>query len=810
MKVLLFRIGILLLGIPLLFSMFFSVRDLLLEQIKKRTLWRQDAIVVIVLFCLANTLGTLYVFFIQATAQLGLFYKSTTIAPAKLNIFFGPLNPYGIIFGLVIVIFYAICRQGMGRALSVLCALMFMVSSNHLHNLIPSMLRDYARAPFVLSEILIMTILAVSPFKKGKIIVLSAFAGVIVGVGLWVREDMIMLFFPFVLLIFFFVPGHLLANLKTKIAACIIFIMFSLALMPVSLLPSSRRAINVLGGQSSSFDARMGVTNSVYDWGYQYSDEFPGDLPYAQASVINPNKYFSSTPKEFDRAGTEYLTRVFCLFPADLLARAFATTLKIVELPFIYTEPPRGISNAYINAFYAFRADILGRLAGFGLPFVVLALIMVSITSFRRAIFCLFLLLYFTGYPSLEFQGRHNFHLEFVGWWCFGFVVQHGLFNSMRLMQNNLKDWRFYFKRVLAFAIIALLIILGPLFVFRQYQVWRLTDIINKCNTSNLQRLPVIWKPLDNGMVLITDPAKFKPSKKRTISGDYLVAEFDAGNSQFPTLWPILSYDRVPFSGGMDFSRTITINLEKGTNRLFFPVIYDNIGAYSITFKGIKMSREQAHCFRGLYRVKSPSNLPVLLTIKYPLYKGYESLYRKVNGWELPAVHAVPIALSQHSLEKIFSQQVIPVKDNDLIVKSNNVSLVLDKWVIKGYVQQQKDPYDHPLLGRKLSIISSTFFAYPSLGLVDTDLIRTKGVWLKKGSCFVARGELRTGGVTFGLIRNKQNSGYVCVADRGPFTIVIEAPVDGTYSLGVANYLDVYTSLENRLVIKTMGWVKLK
>ncbi|MFA6549658.1 MAG: hypothetical protein WCT39_07025, partial [Candidatus Margulisiibacteriota bacterium] len=802
MKILLLRIGILLVGVPLLLKMIPSVIEFLTENLKRRALWAQDAIVAIALFCVANLLGTLYVFFIQATAQLGLFYASTTIEPIKLNILFGPINPYGIIFGFVIVLFYAICRQGMGRALSVLCVLMFMFSSSHLQNLIPSILRDYARVPFILAEVLIMAVLVRSPFKQNEIFALSCLAGIILGIGLWIREDLMLFALPFVLLLLFFLSGSLRENLKTKITACIVFVMFALVFMPTTVFPSSRNSVRVLGGLMSPSDARLNITGSIYDWGYQFSDEFAADLPYAQASVINPHEYFSSSPNEFSRAGSEYLSSIFHNFPADILLRAYSSTLKIMELPFTYTEPPMGVTNQLVGTLYQLKAAVLDKLAGFGILFVVLALLMISLKSFREALFCLFFLLYFTGYPSLQFQGRHYFHLEFITWWCFGFVVQHGLID---LKRNNIKDWQPLIKRALSFTLIILLISFVPIYGLRQYQSWRMVDIMAKCTASDIQRLPVKIIFLNNGMRLITDPNRFKPAQAGVVSGDYLMAEFARGNSKFSTLWPIISYERIPFSGRPDFSRTISVNLGKGVTRLFFPVIYNNLDSDSIYFKGVKMSGEQAACLLGLYRVNQPAKIPLLLTIQYPLING-EGLYKKISGWELSGLHTIPLALSKNRVNDVLTLPIVPIRDNDIAYIAKSVVHVADKWVVGGYAQTPIDPYNYPLLNRKNSVVSSTLFADLSIGTVDTDIIRTKGVWLKKGCYFIARGELRTGGVTFGLIKNKQTSGSISVTNRGPFTIIIEVPMDGTYSLGVANFLDGYTSIENRFVINKMGW----
>ena len=51
----------------------------------------------------------------------------------------------------------------------------------------------------------------------------------------------------------------------------------------------------------------------------------------------------------------------------------------------------------------------------------VLALASVSV---RFGLFALFFIFYAGGYPMLQFDVRHYFHLEFMTWWSIGFLAQ--------------------------------------------------------------------------------------------------------------------------------------------------------------------------------------------------------------------------------------------------------------------------------------------------------------------------------------------------------------------------------------------------
>ena len=109
-----------------------------------------------------------------------LFYQVTL----KSRIFEGHFYIYGILFGIVISISYCIFRLGMGRFLSFICAVGFSTSPIHLYNLIPSLLRDYAKAPFILFFVLIVGIAVTTSLNRNKLFILSAIAGVVIGLGL--------------------------------------------------------------------------------------------------------------------------------------------------------------------------------------------------------------------------------------------------------------------------------------------------------------------------------------------------------------------------------------------------------------------------------------------------------------------------------------------------------------------------------------------------------------------------------------------------------------------------------------------------
>ncbi len=621
----------------------------------------------------------------------------------------------------------------------------------------------------------------------------------------------------FVALLFFFIPGSLLANIRIKISALIIFILvFLLYASPKFDQIGYYSAHRTLSGFMTPFDARLGVTRPVYDWGYQYSDDFVWANTYAQAKAIVPAYNFSYSANEYNRLGLDYIWKIATYFPADMLTRTYAAVLKILELPFTYIEPPVGITNQFIIDLYAWRAKIMNLLAGSGFFLVVITLLLVSTVSLRKAIFCLFFLLYFAGYPVLHFQGRHYFHLEFISWWSLGFVLQQTMLFINRIAHRDVVGYLSQLKpssakRMLCFAAGSLMILLIPLFLLRQYQSWKVGNLLHAYANADTERLPLREQPLRNNIVLMTNPEQFKPALQGSVSADYLVAEFCNQHCDYSTVWPILRYGDDSVSGRPSFSRSMRINLanfDTMSRRVFFPAIsYNEASCGSAYFKGIEMSREQVDCLCGLYRVKDPSQFPLLLTMSLPVTAGDNNLYQMLAAEKTNGIYTIPANMSDTLVKELLRHPLSSLTPDEIVFKADNVYLKANQWVIKGYARSQPDPYNQPALDRTQSLVARTLFVEQSVGIVDTDLLRTKDIRLKKGNYFVAQGRLYVGGFTLGLMKNGQSAGFVNITDRGLFTVIIEVPADGLYSLGLANNLDGYTSLENRFVITKAGWV---
>ncbi len=777
----------------------------------------------LVLYCVGLIVGALYVYTVKQSGAGG-FYSATVdqYRYVPVRVFTDAVYPYGVLFGAVVALAYGIFRIGMGRALSTLGALALMSSPIHLFNLVPSIGRAYSKAPFVLAVVLIMGLLVSSPWNRHRLLGLSTVGGIIVGLGVWVREDLMLFVLPFTVMLFFFLPGPVLANIKIKAAALVLFAApFLFIAAPVLTQSASRGMQPVVGGFMSPMDDRLGVTRPIYDWGHLLLDEYMYDISYAQTKARSDYDHEKSG-NDRARVGFDYVFKIVRNFPADTLIRTYAAILKVLDFPFTYMEPPLGITNHFTVAIYSWRATVLSVLAGAGLFLCVATLLMTSAYSLRKAIFCLCFLVYFAGYPVLQFLGKHYFYLEFIAWWTLGFVIQHSLLflgqwghqgsplrsaTAWLALLDPRRWWPVPGKRVVVFALGSLMTLLLPVLVLRQYQAGHVGHLLHELANANAESLPLARLPIGRQAVLITNPEQFEPVPHQMFSVEYLVAEFSAEQCGYSTVWPIFRYGPNSVPGRPDYSRSMSVNLaDSGTmiTRVFFPAI----SSEHSTYKGIELLREQENCLRGVSRIQDPIRFPILLTVQLPPSGVQAPLYQTLAAWEANNIYTVPANMPRAMVKGLLERSLSPLTLGDVAFHADIVHIGAEQWIVKGYATPQADPYDNPISDRSHSVLARESFADVNVAKIDTDLVLTKETALPKGSYFIAQGVLYAGGVTFGLIKDGRTAGYVNVTNRGPFTVVIEVPEGGLYSLGVANNLDGYTSLENRFVVTRSGWVK--
>lgn len=525
----------------------------------------------------------------------------------------GPL--FGLLFGISIAFAYGIFRLGMGKMLAVLCAWALTVSAAHLMNL-PN-LRDYAKAPFTLALIFLLGLLVARPVGRKTILFLSAAYGVVLGIGYGFRTDFLVNLPVLPLVLFAFLDGGLTKRLALKAGATALFLAtFALVGWPALTTVYGKGGCQwhvALLGLQSPFDASLHVAPAPYDFGYAYSDGYIDWTTNGYAQRVNPGfGHLVFCSHEYDVQSGSYLREIVTNFPGDLVTRAYGSVSQIAELPFLWWSAP---NPGWLQRFYEARAIVLRPRIGAGVYFCAIALLMASAASTRLALFLLFFVAYFGGYPALQFQTRHHFHLEFMTWWAMGFIA-HQVITTVLALRTGI-NWRASTRGALragAFAVAAMALVTGGLGAARWYQHGRAVELF-----AAYLAAPKVALSLPGGQL----PEAAKPTWPQFV--DVELNQAACGPKPAVTF----RHNVTPADG--DLSRTFTIDRPSsapGLTHVLLPVFQ--------LFKGLEFSDDRPGCVVGASMLSNLQPFPLLLGVVLPPDWQTLPLHQRLQDWERP------------------------------------------------------------------------------------------------------------------------------------------------------------------------------
>lgn len=533
---------------------------------------------------------------------------------------------YGLLFGVTGAASYGLFRLAMRRAPAFVFALLFVAAPLHVQQL-PD-LRDYAKAPFFLTAIFLTGFIAKERLNARAFAGVCAVCGLVLGIGIGFRQDLLICIPPFVIVALFLAPGDPLREKGKRVAGVALFaacfLIVGAPILRVLFFKGNNSSHDTLIGFNRYCNDRLGTGSPVYDFGDPFLDEYTRAVVESYNARVNGgNERLRHYTAEYDRAGSQYFRELAVMFPADLVVRAYASVLRIVdEMRPDSSEPwPRDIENGVARLFYRAYGGLTRALLSHGRYAVLLALLLVAGYDFRLGIAALFLLVWFAGYPSLRFSVRHCFHMQIVSYLAAGFLVQRGLdlagalrtkMRTGRPVFENRIAWRRHAVNVAAFAAIAVAGTLAPLAGLRAYQDLRVWELLRKTATSPLDRLEVRRENVDNGRVILKPLgfAQYDPAGPSTQT-EYLVVELQPGTEAEPVVLTFL-YEAEALE--WDFTRAVTADLRLApeTNRSFvyFPVYFSP----KSRFLGVEVDEKETGSVTGFYRARGYEQIPVLLT----------------------------------------------------------------------------------------------------------------------------------------------------------------------------------------------------
>jgi len=533
-------------------------------------------------------------------------YLMTSVAVAwmVLGISWSGLAPlFGVFYGATTALAYALCRLLVGRIAAVACAGALCLSPLQLASL-PN-LRDYAKAPFTVALVAILVAIVVRPRRPRDVLVLSLCYGVVLGIGYGFRTDLLIDIPPFLIAIVFFLPGGVLRDFPLKTAAVGLFgAGFVAAGWPIisSVVASGGCQWHVfLLGLTDPFNETLGVSGGAYSWGHLYNDEYLWATVSGYATRFRPDLgYIEYCSHEYDVASWQYLQHILVTFPADFLTRAYASALQVLDLPF-------------------HRFDVLKHAGPLLAAVFVLA---VGSASLRLALFAAFVILYFGGYPAIQFMPRHYFPFEFISVAILAFLIERGARAGMALVREGRADRAASMPIVRSVAVCAAIlaaVLLVPLGLLRWYQHTQASRLLGSYVASSTSALPL--EAGTPGRFRLPDDNARKLSQIETFAAlgrataRFVETEIDAGACR-PGTTVTFRYDST--YPATDFSQTVS--LQTATHggqptRLFEPVYAG--------FRGIEVSDPSPACAPRVSLVGDLDRLPLLLSVQ--LTPGWES-----------------------------------------------------------------------------------------------------------------------------------------------------------------------------------------
>ena len=538
---------------------------------------------------------------------------------------------HAMLFAAACVCAYGLFRLCAGRVIAGALSLCIVFSPLMLYVL--PQFRDFSKAPFLLGTLLLLGVAIRSASSPKRLYALAAALGVILGIGLGFRQDVLVYVPASLLVLVCFVPGSIRKTLPRRaIAATIFTAVFVVAGSPIlrATRDGTNGAHNIALGLTENYNTLLGVGDAPYKVGHLYRDAYMHTRISSHAMHRHERetmaRYWSG---EYEAVGRAFLLDVYTMFPADFMTRWYAAVFRILnggpftlfgEYGSLYPTPDR------VSHLLDLRWQWLGWLAGTGAACTVLALLAIAAINLRWALAATFLILYFAGYSCLQFHPRHYFPLEVVFFWTLAFWINALLRGIMRLgtWRDMTAQWRTAARRVAAFATIATVLLGAPYAAAHVWQHVRIGKLYETYAKAPRTRLNVKAR---SGERLALMPEGFlaeadatERHRQHQVHDGMLVVETDP--APFPLL---LEFRYTADSPTNDFSDWVAVpassDTSQGPTTVYFPA-FNTTGDYFDSgqrrFEAVVTYPECLKYIRGLYAIDDLDAIPMALTLQLP------------------------------------------------------------------------------------------------------------------------------------------------------------------------------------------------
>ncbi len=611
---------------------------------------------------------------------------------------------------------YLLFRNGLGRMASLIGTILVCSSPEMLYASIN--LRDFAKTPFIILIICVLMKLIACSTSKCGLLGLTVLLGFLCGIGIGFRQDMIICLPPAILALLFSgtQEGSHSWRLRLISVGLLLFVFFPLArpiFRGMALEGNQASAHGFFQGLSEEVESRLGFGGASYDflvWTdsglYSQANVFsrrlavhtpmvnPGSMEYRHAMgdtaapfLQNPGLHF--TGAEYARFQRLLMRDVILKFPADIVARAWRAVAALYEMPWalrvefswVRADFPR-----FLRILFSGHKILSEGIRFLGLGFVAAGLLGLSGTHLKKALGLTGLLIWFSGYPSINYEYRMIVYLIFIPFlgilFCFSHlgrtvlkILMSVLFTSRDMpVKNEVTSGKIIhlkpIRNMAIFSGIVLSVIIIPLMMLRFWQTESVYELAGQLGALTLNEVQTNIEQKDTRVLV--SPANTLPGLKDAenlppgeTAWQYVAAVFDTNGKNIPIE---IEYDKSRVFN--DYTQRLTLygseNQAKGRVTLFFP-IYEGTTVYNAqvffdfleTFKypgwheqvdaslsfeeqslwrrsrfiGLSFPESREDSFKGFYYVTSPEGLNYLPLFQLP--EDMENLHPyKMGPWE--------------------------------------------------------------------------------------------------------------------------------------------------------------------------------
>src|SRR5262249_31255883 len=227
--------------------------------------------------------------------------------------------------------------------------------------------------------------------------------------------------------------------------------------------------------------------------------------------------------------------------------------------------PPYLAPGSFAERLFQRRSRALASLGWIWPAAVAAALVVGSAIDLRLAIFAAVLLLYFGGYPAIQFHERHMFHLDIVAPLALAFLAGRAA-QLVRWGRQGANDRRLVAARCARAGVCAValpVLVVAPLVPLRAYQRSELRTTLAARLAAPKEPVGFTSRRVDDRRV-IYEPAmlpaqRAAESAPGTVTSEYLLARIGGDRCDALRLSMTLRYD-APFPRG-DLSETELIEM---------------------------------------------------------------------------------------------------------------------------------------------------------------------------------------------------------------------------------------------------------